>query len=100
MVQGNFQVIIPDSYALMEWVCYRDPKKVNGLLKAGQCYSNFWRVRNKRRILSQRSPLTHFSECHLLDVYWDDEVEKWFRYSYTGFYINVHDDSNKSLQLL
>ena len=93
MVTGNFQVIIPDSYALMEWCCYRDNKRVKGLLKAGECYSKFWKDRDKRRILSQRSPLTHFSECHLIDVKWDEEIEHWFRYSYTGFYINTHDDS-------
>lgn len=93
MVDGNFQVIIPDSYAFMEWTCYRDPNKVNGLLKAGQCYSKFWKDRNSKKILSQRSPLTHFSECHLLDVEWNSEIDKWFKYSYTGFYINTHDDS-------
>ena len=93
MVTGNFQVIVPDSYALMEWCCYRDEKRVKGLLKAGECYSRFWEDRNKRKILSQRSPLTHFSECHLMDVKWDDEIDYWFRYSYTGFYLNVHDDS-------
>ena len=93
MVDGNFQVIIPDSYAFMEWTCYRDPIKVEGLLKAGQCYSKFWKDRNSKKILSQRSPLTHFSECHLLDVEWNDEINKWFKYSYTGFYINTHDDS-------
>lgn len=93
LLQGNFQVIIPDSYAFMEWCCYRDPEKVIGLLKAGECYSKFWKDRDKRRILSQRSPLTHFSECHLLDVKWNDEINEWFKYSYTGFYINTHDDS-------
>ena len=93
MVTGNFQVIVPDSYALMEWCCYRDEKRVKGILKAGECYSRFWENRNKRKILSQRSPLTHFSECHLMDVKWDDEIDYWFRYSYTGFYLNVHDDS-------
>ena len=106
MVTGNFQVIVPDSYALMEWCCYRDEKRVKGLLKAGECYRisgcSYWEANlfyvmdkdeNKRKILSQRSPLTHFSECHLMDVKWDDEIDYWFRYSYTGFYLNVHDDS-------
>ena len=93
MVEGNFQVIIPDSYALMEWVCYRDRNRVKGLLQAGECYSKFWKDRNNSQILSQRSPLTHFSECHLLNVTWNEEIDKWFKYSYTGFYINTHDDS-------
>lgn len=93
MVNGNFQVIIPDSYAFMEWACYRDKNRVKGLLQAGECYSRYWSDRNKIQILSQRSPLTHFSECHLLNVKWNDEINKWFRYSYTGFYINTHDDS-------
>lgn len=93
MVNGNFQVLVPDSYAFMEWACYRNKDKVKGLLKAGECYSKYWRDREKTRILSQRSPLTHFSECHLLNVTWNDEINKWFRYSYTGFYLNTHDDS-------
>lgn len=93
MVEGNFQVIIPDSYAFMEWCCYRDPNRVKGLLKAGECYSKFWTDRNKTTILSQRSPLTHFSECHLMNVKNSEEIQKWFSYSYTGFYTNTHDDS-------
>ena len=93
LLQGNFQVLIPDSYAFMEWCCYRDSSKVIGLLKAGECYSKFWKDRDKKQILSQRSPLTHFSECHLLDVKWNDEIDEWFKYSYTGFYTNTHDES-------
>ena len=93
MVRGNFQVIIPDSYAFMEWCCYRDPLRVKGLLGAGECYSKFWTDRDKKQILSQRSPLTHFSECHLMNVKNNEEIQKWFKYSYTGFYTNVHDDS-------
>lgn len=93
LVEGNFQVLIPDSYAFMEWCCYRDPMKVKGLLKAGQCYSKFWKDRDKSKILSQRSPLTHFSECHLMDVVWNDDIDEWFKYNYTGFYTNIHDDS-------
>ena len=93
MVRGNFQVIVPDSYAFMEWCCYRDPNRVKGLLGAGECYSKFWVDRDKSQILSQRSPLTHFSECHLMNVKNNEEIQKWFKYSYTGFYLNVHDDS-------
>ena len=37
--------------------------------------------------------MTHFSECHLMNVKWNDEIDEWFKYSYTGFYLNTHDDS-------
>jgi hypothetical protein len=67
--------------------------RVKGLLKAGECYSKFWKDRDKSQILSQRSPLTHFSECHLMDVVWNDDIDEWFKYNYTGFYTNIHDDS-------
>lgn len=92
MVDGNFQVLIPDSYALMEWVCYRDKDRVKGLLGPGEVYSRFWVDRNVDRVISQRSPLTHFSECHLVDVKNSEELLKWYKYDYTGFVVNVHDD--------
>ena len=34
-IRGNFQCIVPDNFAYMEWICYRDISRVNGLLGRG-----------------------------------------------------------------
>ena len=64
MIRGNYQCICPDPYAYMEWICYRDTKPINGLLKAGEAYCWYWNQQEKvpEYVDAMRSPLTHFSE--------------------------------------
>ena len=88
-VQGNFQCIVPDSVAYMEWIT---GKEVKGLLKSGEFYSQFWNNRNVQRIDCMRSPLTHFSEHYVVDLKNDERMKKWFKYSYSGIIVNCHDE--------
>ena len=59
VTRGNFAVIVPDSYAFMQWIT---GQKVTGILKDGEFYSNFWKERSIDKIACGRSPMTHFSE--------------------------------------
>jgi len=96
MVPGNFQVIVPDTVAFMESV-YGLP--VVGLLQAGEAYSAFWSKNGVERVNTMRSPLTNYSEHYIVnmvdhkeDTFRGSDIRKYFRYAYTGFIINSHDD--------
>lgn len=89
ITQGNFQCIVPDSYAFMQ-AMFNLP--VTGLLKAGEMYSQFWNNRGVNKVDTMRSPLTHFSEHYVVDLKKNEDTEKWFRYSYSGFIVNAHDE--------
>ena len=36
-----------------------------------------------------RSPLTYLSEHFVVDIKHNEEIDKWYKYSYTGFICNV-----------
>ena len=112
--EGNFSVIVPDSYGLMQWIT---GQKVTGLLKEREFYMNYWAKRDEERIACARSPMTHFSEWYIAknkykldkdyrynfsseevidrDMRMSDEevlrkINKYFNYSYTGMITNIH----------
>ena len=86
LVDGNFQVIVPDSYAFMEHACGLE---VKGLLNEGEYYSRYWVDRNVNKVDTMRSPLTYLSEHFVVDIKHNDKIDKWYKYSYTGFITNV-----------
>ena len=47
LVDGNFQVIVPDSFAFMEHAL---GKKVEGIIKPGHFYSNYWNLKEINKI--------------------------------------------------
>lgn len=86
LVDGNFQVIVPDSYAFMEHACGLE---VKGLLNEGEYYSRYWVNRNVTKVDTMRSPLTYLSEHFVVDIKHNEKIDKWYKYSYTGFITNV-----------
>ena len=89
LVDGNFQVIVPDSFAFMEHACGLE---VKGLIPSGSFYSNYWNKKGTTKIDCMRSPLTYLSEHQVYDLYKSDLTEKWFKYNYTGIITNIYDD--------
>ena len=89
ITNGNFQCIVPDSYAFMEWATGQE---VKGLLKRGEFYSQYWNNLDVKKVDCMRSPLTHFSEHYVVDLKNDNEMKKWFQYSYSGMIVNCHDE--------
>ena len=88
-IRGNFQCIVPDNYAYMEWITGQE---VKGLLGKGQFYSQYWNNLNVDKVDCMRSPLTHFSEHYVVDLLNTDAMKKWYQYSYSGIIVNVHDE--------
>lgn len=86
---GNFQCIVTDGFAFMQ---HATGQEVVGLLKAGEMYSQFWNERGVTKVDTMRSPLTHFSEHYVVDLKNDERMQKWFKYSYSGFIVNCHDE--------
>lgn len=87
IVDGNFQVIVSDPFAMMEAVC---GKEVKGLLAEGEHYSNYWNERNVKKVVASRSPLTYRSEHVLLNLIKNEATEKWYKYCYSGIILNAH----------
>mgnify|MGYP007120291336 CR=1 FL=1 len=89
VVEGNYQVIVSDPYAMMEHVCGLEP---NGLLGEREYYSKYWNNKGVKQVDSMRSPLTYRSEHNILDLKENDELNHWYRYLNTGIVLNVHGD--------
>lgn len=88
LTEGNFECIVPDSFAYMEWITGKD---VVGLLGPHEYYCKFWNERGVTVVDGMRSPLTHFSEHNYMPLKTNEKTEKWFKYSYSGFIVNTHD---------
>ncbi len=85
IVDGNFQVLVSDPYALIQHVV---GQKVTGLLQKSQFYSGYWNNRNVKQVDSMRSPLTYRSEHVILNFRKDDETDYWYRYCQDGIIVN------------
>lgn len=86
-VDGNFQVIVSDPYALMQHCC---GLPVTGLLDKGTYFSHYWNKRNVTVVDSMRSPMTYRSEHVILDLVDNEEVNYWYKHCYCGILVNAH----------
>ncbi len=87
ILDGNFQTLVSDPYAMMEYVC---GKEVKGLLGKREYFSNYWNCKGVKTVNSMRSPLTYRSEHVILNLINNVDVNYWYRYNYTGIIVNVH----------
>ncbi len=87
-VEGAYEFIIPDLYALCEHA-FRLP--VKGLLPANSLWNRRWTKKGSTKVTAHRSPLVAPSENRILDVYNDELCEKWFGYLYSGNVVNIWD---------
>lgn len=84
-VKGNFQYLITDPYAYMQWVCRQE---VTGLLSENEHYSNYWNNKNVKVVDGMRAPLTHFSEHTILHFKKNEDTEKWYKWCKNGIIFN------------
>lgn len=89
IVNGNFECICPDPYAYMEWITGQE---VKGLLNPHEAYCDFWNRKGITKVDALRSPLTHFSEHGIDELKNTDDMQKWYKYCYSGYISNVHDE--------
>ena len=91
-VRGNYQVFIPDIFALAQ-AAFNLP--VTGLLNAGQVYNLFWHNQGTTELDMIRFP--HVAREHYLvklanptDKKWD-EMKYWYQYQNVGYISSIHD---------
>lgn len=86
LVDGNFQTMLSDPYALCEHIYGME---VKGLLKEFEHYSQYWNERNVDTVVAMRAPLTIWSEGNTLHLQNNDKVNEWYKYLYSGIVYNV-----------
>jgi len=90
--RGNYQCLVPDSYAFCEFMAGREvkgliPKREDGVIN---CYSAFWNNLGIDKVALARSPQTYRSEwvkCNLIN---NAETNKWFMHQYSGFITPIY----------
>ena len=87
-VHGNFQIISGDLYALCENIFGLKP---NGLLKAGELYSKYWKDCGVKRVLCARAPMSNIHSLMSQNICYDDRVADWYKYMPTVVVVNGHD---------
>ena len=87
-VHGNFQIISGDLYALCESMFGLKP---NGLLKAGELYSKYWKDCGVKRVLCARAPMSNIHSLMSQDICCDDKVADWYQFMPTVVVVNGHD---------
>lgn len=87
-VHGNFQIISGDLYALCENMFGLKP---NGLLKAGELYSKYWKDCGVKRVLCARAPMSNIHSLMSQNICYDDRVADWYQFMPTVVVVNGHD---------
>lgn len=87
-VHGNFQIISGDLYALCENMFGLKP---NGLLKAGELYSRYWKDCGVKRVLCARAPMSNIHSLMSQNICYDDKVADWYQFMTTVVVVNGHD---------
>lgn len=88
-VKGNYQFMISDPIAQVRSALGLSP---DGELQANEIYSNFWNERNVAgEVCLMRSPLTHYSEINVERLAKTKEMEKWYKYIYSGIIYSIYD---------
>lgn len=86
LLQGNYQTAMPDLLALMEHIC---GMPVVGALKKGEIYSNYWNIKEVKKVSIWRNP--HIA-CEWINatVVDNDATKRWFKYQTTGIVTDIY----------
>lgn len=87
-VEGAYEFIIPDLYALCE---HAFKLEVKGLLPADTVWNRRWVSKGSKKVTMHRSPLVAPSENRILNIYSDDRCMKWYSYIQSGNMMNIWD---------
>ena len=87
-VHGNFQIMSGDLYALCESMFGLKPE---GLLKAGQLYSKYWKDCGVKKVLCARAPMSNIHSLMSQNICYDDRVADWYQFMPTVVVVNGHD---------
>lgn len=87
-VPGDYAILGNDPYSLLQSMF---GMKITGLMKAGECYHQYWTDKNVDEIVLFRAPMTSHENVQKLKVVASDEMKKWYRYIKTCCLINSWD---------
>ena len=87
-VNGNFQILSGDLYALCESIFGLEPR---GLLKSGEIYSKYWYDHNVNRVLCFRAPMSNAHSIVAQNICHRKEALEWFKYIDTCVVVNGWD---------
>ena len=87
-VRGNYQTVIGDPILLMQNIVGQE---LNGLLKAGEFYSNFWNELNVDYVVGFRAPQVSYNNVARMNLKNTDEMKRWYRYLGEIFILNGYD---------
>lgn len=86
-IEGNYQFVVSDPWAQCQHI-FGLP--VTGILQKGKAYSEYWRMKDVKKISCLRSPMTWRSEHVVADV--ENFKISNFKYQYSNIIFNIHDD--------
>ena len=87
-VEGDYAILGNDPYSLLQNM-FGMP--VTGLLKAGECYHQYWTDKGVDEVVMFRAPMTSHNNVCKMRVVASDEMKKWYRYIHTCCFINSWD---------
>ena len=93
-VEGNYQIVMGDSYALMQSIYGLE---VTGLLKANEIYSQYWIDKGVNEVVCFRSPMTSHNNIRKMKVNNDKKCQEWYKYSNTMMVLNDWDTTCMAL---
>lgn len=87
-VAGDYAILGNDPYSLLQKIFGME---ITGLMKAGECYHQYWADKNVDEIVLFRAPMTSHENVQKLKVVASDEMKKWYGYIKTCCLINSWD---------
>lgn len=87
-VAGDYAILGNDPYSLLQKIFGME---ITGLMKAGECYHQYWTDKNVDEIVLFRAPMTSHENLQKLRVVSSDEMKKWYGYIKTCCLINSWD---------
>lgn len=87
-VYGNFQILSGDLVCLCESMFGLEPQ---GVLKAGEIYSQYWRDKGVDRVTCYRAPMSNAHSIVAQSISYSEDAAYWFRYIDTCVVVNAFD---------
>ncbi len=89
-VKGNYSFMISDPVAQCQSALGLE---VKGLIPAECIYSNFWNKQTEGKIVLCRSPMIDNHETNVMDLFNNEQSQKWYQHIYSGIIYGIYDTS-------
>lgn len=82
IVNGNYQFMISDPYYQACHIFKLENEKP--LLNDKEHYSQYWSKKGLNKVVAVRSPIVHHSEVNILNLQYNEKINYWYKYMYSG----------------